>query len=193
MKKFTLLIAAFFFALMSAVALADPASEALSSNDWVEKGKAYYEKNDHDNAVSAFTEAITLDPKNDNAYYFRGLTHAREEGHSELALADYKKAIELNPEVAQYYRSRGELYARIKEYSLAAIDYRKVTELAPQDDMAYYNRAINYDNSKQRRFAIESYQAFLRYADPKLRATEIEFANKRISELSGEIYIHPPL
>ena len=41
-----------------------------------ERGFSHAEKGDHDKAIADFTEAIRLDPKDADAYYYRGFSYA---------------------------------------------------------------------------------------------------------------------
>jgi len=43
----------------------------LTTEQWVQKGKEYYENQDYDNAIIAFTQAIALNPQLAEAYYRR--------------------------------------------------------------------------------------------------------------------------
>ena len=52
--------------------LPNVAASADTAKGAYEKGKASLEKKDYDAAISAFTEAIRLDPKVGMAYYDRG-------------------------------------------------------------------------------------------------------------------------
>ena len=58
-------------------------------------------------------------------------------------------------------------------------------ELNPQYAKAYNNCGIAYEKLNQNEKAIESYQFFLRYADPKTMAKVIELTQKQIVILKG--------
>ena len=60
------------------------------------------------------------------------------------ALADFNKAIELNPQYAWAYGQRGETYRLLKEYEKAFADLNKAIELNPQDAWAYALRGETY-------------------------------------------------
>lgn len=63
------------------------------------RGEAYYKKEDFDKAIIDFNKAIELAPNNFDSYFYRSLTYTKKGGDEnlKLALADYKKAVELNP------------------------------------------------------------------------------------------------
>ena len=55
------------------------------------------------------------------------------------AIADYTKAIELNPDYADAYYNRGNAKRSLKDYYVAIADYTKAIELNPDYADAYYN------------------------------------------------------
>ncbi|MFM6519159.1 MAG: tetratricopeptide repeat protein, partial [Microcystis panniformis] len=62
----------------------------------------------------------------------------------ELALSDYSKAIEINPNLAQAYYNRGLLYYNQQKYDLALSDYNKAIEINPNLAQAYLGRGVLY-------------------------------------------------
>ncbi len=61
------------------------------------RGVAYRNKGEFALAMSDFNEAIRFAPKYARPYYHRGMLHSRA-GNSELAVADLRKAVELDPQ-----------------------------------------------------------------------------------------------
>lgn len=61
-------------------------------------------------------------------------------------VANYGKAIELNPGDAEAYLNRGDAYGEIAEYDKAIADYSRAIELDPTDARPYYNRGLDYLN-----------------------------------------------
>jgi tetratricopeptide (TPR) repeat protein len=62
------------------------------------------------------------------------------------AIADYTKAIEINPNYASTYYNRGILKKDLKDYSGAIADYTKAIEINPNYAIAYYNRGNSKEN-----------------------------------------------
>jgi tetratricopeptide (TPR) repeat protein len=64
--------------------------------------------------------------------------------NADLAIANYNKAIKINPKFAKAYNNRGIAYTFKKQYDLAIADFSKAIELDPKNGKAYNNRAIVY-------------------------------------------------
>jgi tetratricopeptide (TPR) repeat protein len=60
---------------------------------------------------------------------------------TELAIQDYDKAVEVDPDSYYVYSSRAGLYWDRKEYDFALQDYNKTVELAPNNIYLYTGRA----------------------------------------------------
>ena len=89
------------------------------------------------------------------AYNNRGFAY--EEEKWELALADYNKAIELNPNLAEAYNNRGDVYTQQEKWDLALADYNKAIELNPNLADAYYGRGNVYYNQREWDLAVVDY------------------------------------
>lgn len=59
------------------------------------------------------------------------------------AMADYSKALELNPSYESAYFHRGFNRAQMKDYTGAIADLNKAVELDPSNAVAYYIRGIS--------------------------------------------------
>jgi len=82
-------------------------------------------------------------------YHLRGATHRHwgnmntDRAEHELAVGDFTRAIELDPDYADAYFSRGVLYWRELRNAYRAIrDMTRVLELAPTWAEALFNRAM---------------------------------------------------
>lgn len=79
------------------------------------------DKNNHQQALTLLNAVIAMDKENADAYFYRGMIYDTQKRYP-LAIADYKKAVEYNPEML------------IANYSIA-IDY---------DALAQYSNALTY-------------------------------------------------
>ncbi len=65
------------------------------------------------------------------------------------AIADYSKAIQLNPKFIKAYYLRGVAKAEMQDYNGAIADFSKIIELNPSDADAYFARGIAKIRLKQ--------------------------------------------
>lgn len=99
-------------------------------------------------AIQGCSELIRLNPANASGYLKRGKAYY-ENGNYDQAIADYTKAIEINPNDADYYKIRGDAYGGKKEdLGRALSDYTKAIELAPQRSGLFVRRGVVYAAKK---------------------------------------------
>jgi len=76
-------------------------------------------------------------------FHYRGDAY-KDSGDIERALADYNKAIEIDPGYAKAYNNRGNLYKQTGDLQRAITDYNKVIAIDPMPADAYNNRGNVY-------------------------------------------------
>ncbi|ELP56658.1 tetratricopeptide repeat family protein [Microcystis aeruginosa TAIHU98] len=76
-------------------------------------------------------------------HYNRGIDYIQQEKY-DLALAEFTKAININPRYAEAYLNRGVLYAVQGKPDLALSDYNQALNINPRDAEAYVRRGILY-------------------------------------------------
>jgi len=100
--------------------------------------------------LTLWNDAVRKSPRKAEPFHYRGDAY-RDAGDIEQALADYNKAIEMDPGYVEVYINRGNIYigrARIHktaEYLKKALaDYNKGIELEPDQAPVYNNRGNLY-------------------------------------------------
>ena len=88
------------------------------------------------------------------AHNTRGVVH-NEKGEFDLAMPDFNKAIELDPDFAKAYINRGAIYIEKGAFDLAIPDFNKAIELNPDDVAAYSNRGTAYANTGRFDLAVQ--------------------------------------
>ena len=78
------------------------------------------------------------------AHYNRGLEY-QESGEYRLAIQDYDKAIDLNPNFLDAYNNRGNTYFDLGEHRRAIEDFDRAIEIDPSDAVVYFNRGNTYN------------------------------------------------
>jgi hypothetical protein len=84
-----------------------------------------------------------------------------EAGKYEQAVAEYTKAIELDPNLASAYYNRGLAYFKMKQYDLALADFNKATELNPNASAAWTGRGTALQGLGKYKEALEAYNKAL--------------------------------
>jgi len=84
-----------------------------------------------------------------------------KKGQLNLAMADFNKAIELNPQNETAYANRGIIYGSMSQKDLAIADYNKAIELNPQNPANYIIRGITYESKHQYDLAIADFNKII--------------------------------
>ena len=116
---------------------------------YVSRGTArYWKKDESDNAITDYTNAIELDPEYADAYNYRGISHLSN-GDVDNAIADYTEAISLDQEFAEAYKDRATAHFGNSDFDNAITDYTKAIQLDPDDTNIYNYRGLaHFGNSE---------------------------------------------
>ncbi len=101
------------FFLFSCATTEQKQSELRNHKFYNNRGIAYGEKGQYDQAISDFNKAIEINPRYEKAYSNRGIVY-RLKGQYDQAISDFNKAIEISPTDAQAYNSLAWLFATAK-------------------------------------------------------------------------------
>jgi len=117
---------------------------ALAVPAFADRKTDCFQSKDFNRQIKGCTEIIKRGKKETRksrrlAYYYRGKGHY-EKRQYDRAIADYTKAIELNPKFADAYNFRGIAYRKIGQYDRAIADHTKMIELVPEFAGGYINR-----------------------------------------------------
>jgi tetratricopeptide (TPR) repeat protein len=108
--------------------------------DDITAGIAAQNRGDYDETIRLYTKAIAsgdLSQKDLSIAYNNRGTVRSAKGDNDRAIADYDKAIELDPSYAHAYYNRGRTWKNKGDYGRAMADYNKSIELAPKDAAPY--------------------------------------------------------
>jgi len=126
-----------------------------------------------DEGIRLYTKALAssdLDAE-DRAFAFTSLANIHDDrGESDLALADYARAIAAKPDYYWAYYNRGVLYVKQSAYPKAFADFDKAIVLNPQYAPTYQSRANAYDDTGEFEKAMADYDKAisLRANDPTI-------------------------
>ncbi|MBW4576612.1 MAG: serine protease [Aphanothece sp. CMT-3BRIN-NPC111] len=127
-----------------------------STTDFVVAGLVQTEKGNNSAAVKHYTEAISRDANNAEAYYQRANTRYSQ-GDDTGAVEDYTEAINRNPNYVTAYFNRGFIRLNQKDSKGAIEDFSSVIRLDPNDVLAYYNRAAARSQQQDKEGTIADY------------------------------------
>ena len=112
-----------------------------------QKALQLFDDKNWDELIPTCTEIIELEklPRVKAFTYFRrGLAYDKK-GDLDRAIADFTKALELDPNHAPAYYYRGLAYDKKGDLDRAIADFTKALELDPNHAPAYYYRGLAYD------------------------------------------------
>ena len=107
-------------------------------------GRIYFSLNRIEESTKAFEEGLKLQ-RNDFELWFNYAFSLNAQERFEEAIEAYKKAIELNPKLAEAYNNLSKLYSAEKDDPHTAIEYyKKFLELEPNDMEVLYFLSVMY-------------------------------------------------
>jgi len=122
-------------------------------------GHNFYRKNDFQQAVTAYSQAIAEDPNNSAAYYWRGRAYYRL-NLLQQAEADFKKTVALNSRHAEAYNWLGWLAERNGRYDECVVHLTKAVDLKADNAWGYYHRGrCNYQQGRRKEARQDAAQA----------------------------------
>ncbi|MBD2068662.1 tetratricopeptide repeat protein [Leptolyngbya sp. FACHB-671] len=107
------------------------------------RGIAYAQRDNLDQAVSDYEQALQLNRNLSEAYNNLGIAFAKQDNY-ERTIENYNQAIELAPNDALAYNNRGNVYFNQADYEQAIQDYTQAISLNSNYAEAYYNRGNAY-------------------------------------------------
>lgn len=119
------------------------------------RGVARHQAGDLPGAISAYTRAIELDSKYDDAYNNRAVAYMAQKDYV-AALADLTRSLELAPSDAAY-NNRGGVYFSQNRIEEAIADFTAGLKLKASAE-GYVNRGTAYQRTKREELALADYE-----------------------------------
>lgn len=133
-------------------------------------------------SISLWNNVLKNYPKIPIAYNNLGEAYLRK-GDYEKAIADYHRALRINPNDSNAYHNRGTAYLNKGDFEGAISDFNKALAINPKYAATYFNKALACEKIGHLKEAIEAYRGFIENVPPHY-VTYINYAKKRIRELS---------
>lgn len=136
-------------------------------------GNVYFKRGEYRQAISYYSKYLEENPGDARGYYMRGRAYHQSTLDPDLwspslrekwidrAIADYSKAVGIDPKLAPAYFYRAFAYSRKGQDELALADYTKALELDPKMAWGYNNRGEIYRRRKEYDVAIADYNRAL--------------------------------
>lgn len=137
-----------------------PLNNQFRALEWFERGK----RTGFKEQIECLNSAIELAPDWDFLYRRRGFANLNAGNRDFVAVQDYSKAIELNPDELAAYEGRARAYLNMEIFDKALADYDLLVMKRPDKAHAFSMRANAYSRQGEIFKAIEDYD----------RAIEIE-------------------
>jgi len=148
----------------------------------------YYEENFLDSCLSLVNLALSIDKKLDEAYFIKG-EYYRQNGDIYVALDNYDKAIEINPNFLAVYQARGVIYTGVLRDMVKALEnYYKALSLVSVSERPSLLRNIGgiYANLGFFEMAKDYYQEALEITNDQFsylgNLAGIEFSHENYEE-----------
>jgi predicted Zn finger-like uncharacterized protein len=116
---------------------------ARDSRRHLSRGIALFKKKRYEKAIEEYDMALRTDPKNPEAYFWKGRTLAVS-GRPAEALTDLIRAVELKPDHADAHDNLGWIYSNQGEYEKSIHHLTRSIDLKPNNAWAYYTRGGMY-------------------------------------------------
>ncbi|KAM3145854.1 hypothetical protein pb186bvf_002149 [Paramecium bursaria] len=128
------------------------------------KGKILYENDEFIKARDAFQIAIYKDPQSAEAYYYKGQILYKIQGLSHYFLEDYEdavemydRAIDIDPENADYWCEKGVTLSELGDYQSAKYAYNQAIRIDPYDADIYNSKGLMFQQMDNHKAAIQMF------------------------------------
>ena len=127
-------------------------------------GKLYLMFNEFILAEKILTDALLINSKDDNIYYYLGLAY-RKQKKNKQALDAFKESINLNPSNGEAHYALGNIYASILKPEFAISEYQIANKYITSDSLNYQYGTLLYKEGKYdlKEFNVSILHIFLIY------------------------------
>ena len=156
-----LLTALFLISIPPVISCAEPLEGNKEDAAHFNLGSALADLGRYQEAVTAFKEAIRINPYYAKAYYNLGVTYGNLHQWQE-AITSYEEAIRIKPDYAEAYNNLGNAHERLAEHQKAITSYKEAIRIKPDYADAHYNLGVTYGELSRYQDAITEYIKALR-------------------------------
>jgi tetratricopeptide (TPR) repeat protein len=133
-------------------------------------------------AVDAYDHAIELNgEQEEGSFYNRGISYSKM-GKYDLALADFNRCLELDPDWSWAFAERGQVYLLQNQLDKAIEDFTKAIKYNPNYSISYFRRAEAYEKKGDKKLAKVDYKLLMQM---KLSQNSRKQVQERLRKLGG--------
>ena len=136
-------------------------AEPGHSTAWFSIGLACQQLDRHEQAISAYRQALRIDPSLPAVWPYLGGAYGTLKRYDD-AIAAYRQALRLDPDDADAWNSLGLTYHLIKSYDDAINAYRQALRINPEHVRAWNGMGLTYLTLKRYDDAVAAYRLALR-------------------------------
>lgn len=141
------------------------ASRSVDAKAIVELGHITTRTGDFVRAITAYDEALRLDPNLADGYWARGAAYMNI-GEYSRAIVDFDQALRIDAKLVAAHTDRGSAYAFLGDHKRAIVDQDEAIRIDPKYAKAYQVRGVSYANLGDHPRAIIDFDQAIRL-DPK--------------------------
>jgi tetratricopeptide (TPR) repeat protein len=173
-----------------------PSSNATEA-DWLNYGNQLWRGGRYDEAVTAFEQAIQLNPNSHYAYYGKGLAFTYQSEYQQARDA-YQQATKLAPNFYPAWRWLGSTFLALKQYPQALNTYDQAIKISPEDFVLYVERGDVLHKLKRYKEAISSYNQAIEiqphpwaYNNRGITYAELKESQKAFADFTQALKLDP--
>jgi tetratricopeptide (TPR) repeat protein len=159
-------IAAAFLCSLAIPVGADTPSEVAMT--WVQKGDNYVAQENYAEAISAYEQAIAIDPYNSSVWNRLGLAQMKS-GRNEDAVVSFEKAVGLDPYYSAAWNNKGDAQTLLGRFSEAVQAYDRALAINSNDIHALVKKGNNLQEMGNPGEAMKIYEEVVRLAEREVR------------------------
>jgi tetratricopeptide (TPR) repeat protein/predicted amidohydrolase len=138
---------------------------SINALAWVGKGAVLGKLGRHEEELSCYEEALSIDPQDAKTWYNKGVVLGNLGRHEE-ELSCYNEALRIDPEYADAWANRGVALGSLKRYEEALSCFDKTLRIDPKYAKAWYNKGAALGSLGRYEEALSCYNEALRI-DPE--------------------------
>jgi Tfp pilus assembly protein PilF len=154
--------------------IATKTQKPLTEEQQIIKGDAFLIKNDGGPAVSAYEQALAVNPNNVKAVTKVGVVYLRGKNYQET-INNYNSAVKIDSNYAPVYKRLGEYYIIFSKYQLASVQFKKYATKAEASPSVLFDVA-------RLMFLAKDYPTALEYTK---KAEDQKYQNNDMFRLKG--------